>query len=252
VKAIKRQGVQAPATWATKVERAFADFQAFVAAARALEALPLHAPDRRGGFCAYVKARGVACFRPGRGGKIEFKALWSLSKEQIAVLTCHLCAYCEGEINASRAGQVEHYKPKSLFPSLAYEWDNYFLSCAGCNGAKSDKWPSQGAYLRPDVGDPTAELEFAEDGTVKPVRPGDAEATITDLELNRAWLVRRRRVHIEAAVETLNALLSVYAENASTGRTLIENHLRRLASPETVYSTAQSQCAKKRWTPLPT
>ena len=239
MKAVKRQGVEVPAAWAATVERAFADYQAFVAEAKAFEALPIGSAERRGGFCAYVKARGIVCFRAGRGGKIAFKPLWGVSKEQIARLTSQLCAYCEGEINSPRAGQVEHYKPKSLFPLLAYDWENYFLSCAGCNGAKSDKWPEQGAYLRPDVGDPAAELEFAEDGTVKAIRGGDAECTIEDLELNRRWLVRLRRRHIEAAVEALTELLSVYAADATVGTALIENHLRRLASPETVYATAK-------------
>lgn len=247
MKAVKRQGVQVPAAWAATVERAFADYQAFVTAAQAFEALPLGSAQRRGGFCAYVKAQGIVCFRAGRGGKIGFKALWGVSKEQIAALTSQLCAYCEGEINSPRAGQVEHYKPKSLFPLLAYDWENYLLSCAGCNGAKSDKWPQQGAYLRPDVGDPAAELEFADDGTVKAVRPGDAECTIADLELNRKWLVRLRRRHIQDAVEALTELLKVCDADAAIGKTLIESHLRRLASPETVYATAKSQCAKRRW-----
>lgn len=40
-----------------------------------------------------------------------------------------LCNYCEN----NEATDVEHIFPKSSFPGLAFEWDNYLLACKTCN-----------------------------------------------------------------------------------------------------------------------
>jgi uncharacterized protein (TIGR02646 family) len=41
------------------------------------------------------------------------------------------CNYCEHD----RAFDIEHIYPKSLYPSLAFVWENYLLACKGCNSA---------------------------------------------------------------------------------------------------------------------
>lgn len=48
-----------------------------------------------------------------------------------AFVGCHI-----GRVTGART--VEHFKPKSTYPSLAYEWDNYRLICSIVNGRKSD------------------------------------------------------------------------------------------------------------------
>lgn len=244
---LRRTNIQRPPdTWAGSVIAAFADHAAYLEAARTFEQLPINSVERRAGFCAYVQQQGVPCFRVGRSGKIEFKSLWGQSKEAIAGMSFYKCAYCEGEVNASRAGQVEHFKPKTIFPMLAYEWDNYFLGCAGCNGAKSNKWPARGGYLRPDEGAPENELLFENEGTVTATRARGRE-TLRDFDLNRTWLVRWRRLHIQAMLEGLTGLLEVYATDASLGRRLIETYLSRLSLPGQIYSVALSQCAAREW-----
>lgn len=42
------------------------------------------------------------------------------------------CGYCED----SAADEVEHFKPKALYPEVVFVWENYVLSCGPCNGAK--------------------------------------------------------------------------------------------------------------------
>jgi uncharacterized protein (TIGR02646 family) len=46
------------------------------------------------------------------------------------------CAYCE--CNATEGGymEVEHYKPKSLYPAAIFNWENLLPSCRHCNGIK--------------------------------------------------------------------------------------------------------------------
>lgn len=43
------------------------------------------------------------------------------------------CCYCESSIGA----QVEHVRPKSLYPELTFDWLNLLLVCGGCNSIKN-------------------------------------------------------------------------------------------------------------------
>lgn len=38
------------------------------------------------------------------------------------------CMFCSG----SEASDVEHYKPKAVFPELAMTWENFLWSCTPC------------------------------------------------------------------------------------------------------------------------
>ena len=42
------------------------------------------------------------------------------------------CVYCED----SMADEVEHFRPKNLYPELVFDWSNYVYSCGPCNGSK--------------------------------------------------------------------------------------------------------------------
>jgi uncharacterized protein (TIGR02646 family) len=42
------------------------------------------------------------------------------------------CMYCDD----SAASEVEHFRPKSFYPGLAFVWVNYLYSCGPCNRAK--------------------------------------------------------------------------------------------------------------------
>ena len=48
-----------------------------------------------------------------------------------------LCMYC----SSNEPSQVEHYRPKSVFPERALEYENYLWACDICNRAKSDRFP---------------------------------------------------------------------------------------------------------------
>ena len=45
------------------------------------------------------------------------------------------CMYCED----SAADEVEHFKPKDLYPEVAFVWRNYLYACGGCNGGKDNR-----------------------------------------------------------------------------------------------------------------
>ena len=44
-----------------------------------------------------------------------------------------------GSLQSTGADTVDHFVPKSVRPTLAYEWSNYRLVCARMNGRKGDK-----------------------------------------------------------------------------------------------------------------
>jgi uncharacterized protein (TIGR02646 family) len=46
------------------------------------------------------------------------------------------CAYCEDSL----ADEIEHIRPKSLFPEITFSWANYLFSCGPCNGPKSSRY----------------------------------------------------------------------------------------------------------------
>lgn len=53
------------------------------------------------------------------------------------------CCYCEDYIpDSGRGKEVEHFRPRSKFPHLAYDWNNLLLACTACNDAKSDQFPT--------------------------------------------------------------------------------------------------------------
>ena len=72
------------------------------------------------------------------------------------------CCYCELHIADSGSGkQVEHFRPRSQFKDLCYDWSNLLLACADCNYAKLDKFPvaADGEPLLLNPSDPTLDPE---------------------------------------------------------------------------------------------
>lgn len=165
-------------------------------------------------------------------------------------MSCRKCVYCEGAINAPRAAHVEHFKPKALFPTLAYEWTNYFLGCPGCNGAKkNDKWPDRGGYIRPDQGDPGRHFFFSEDGSVKAVKARSAaERMVEDFDLNRTWLADERKQNIEKMLKLLKVAEELLRRgHRQQARELARRLLDNNGRPEAAYSVALTQCFWRAW-----
>jgi uncharacterized protein with PIN domain len=78
-------------------------------------------------------------------------SIWGKSKTQLLKESSNKCAYCEAPLKAVAYGDVEHYRPKSVYWWLAYNYENYLASCTLCNQAfKKDHFSllNQGAKLR--------------------------------------------------------------------------------------------------------
>lgn len=60
-----------------------------------------------------------------------------------------LCCYCEGNIGLTGYEEIEHYKPKSKYTELCFEWTNLHQICPKCNKKKNDKWNDDFPILSP-------------------------------------------------------------------------------------------------------
>jgi uncharacterized protein (TIGR02646 family) len=238
---LDRSGVAAPGNWKAKVEKTLPRRALFWQKARAFERLVLNGPKRREGFNAYTK--GVL---PDE--EYDFPPIWRKVKAvkiALSAMSDGHCAFCQGCVDDNPPGPVEHFKPKSIFPMLAYEIDNYFLSCTPCNLAKSGKWPESGAYLRPDNGDPSRRLAFNERGRVTAAHNDiDAKRTIEDFGLDRVGLRKRRRNAIKGRLKVLRAVLDMPglqdAQRQKLARVLLKEPLSR-------FSEAINQNVRRVW-----
>lgn len=79
----------------------------------------------------------------GEVDKIKFNSgYWRTAKDQLLDETNDKCAYCETPTKVVAHGDVEHYRPKSIYWWLAYTTENYLASCAICNQSfKSNHFP---------------------------------------------------------------------------------------------------------------
>ena len=75
------------------------------------------------------------------------------------------CAYCESKITHVDYGHIDHYRPKSKFPDLTFEWSNLLLACGIFNGTKykGEQFPEVdegGPLINPCDDDPNDHFNF--------------------------------------------------------------------------------------------
>lgn len=82
-------------------------------------------------------------YKKGEIEKVKFKsARWKQAKDNLLLESNNKCAYCEANFSTVAYGDVEHYRPKSIYWWLAYSYVNYSASCQLCNQKyKKAKFP---------------------------------------------------------------------------------------------------------------
>lgn len=108
------------------------------------------------------------------------------------------CVYCHD----SHGSDIEHFRPKSVFPHQIFVWDNFLLCCTECGRFKGDKFPTDdgGALLiDPTIEEPWTHLDF--DPVVGalvprfsvegPTTSAKGEATVQVLQLDRREASRK-------------------------------------------------------------
>ena len=127
------------------------------------------------------------------------------------------CMFCSG----SESSDVEHYKPKAVFPDLAMTWENYLWSCTPCNRSKSNRFPPHtelgGRFVNPLDDDVWSFFFIDEFGILTPCYDSNsgslnerAVATRDFLDLNREAVQESRKIRLDdlkgQVLETLQLL----------------------------------------------
>ena len=142
----------------------------------------------------------VEYFRDRAGGRPD-DSYWREFRRTLGDSSANNCWYCERlclrEVyDGGRAPTVDHFRPLSRFPELAYRWSNWIFSCYRCNADnKGDSWPNEG-YVDPSAANeeerPERYFDYdAVTGEIIPMPELPSEAreraqrTIDDLGLNK-------------------------------------------------------------------
>lgn len=88
---------------------------------------------------------------------VEFNStFWKAAKTQLKKESNGKCAYCEANTEVVAHGDVEHYRPKSIYWWLAYTYDNYLYACQICNQSyKSNNFPIGASQYPEPIIEPT-------------------------------------------------------------------------------------------------
>lgn len=104
--------------------------------------------------------------------KISFNsAFWKSAKTRLKKDSSGKCAYCEANTEVVAHGDVEHFRPKSIYWWLAYTFDNYLYACQICNQIyKSDNFPIGAAVIpEPTIKAETTDTEIEQlKGNISP------------------------------------------------------------------------------------
>lgn len=167
-------------------------------------------------------------------------------KDSLKIMFSGKCAYCESHITHIGYGHIEHFRPKSKFPELCFEWSNFMLGCEICNGKqyKGDKFPERhegGPFVNPVDEEPDDFFEFefdSETGTAN-VIPKDRRALTTEemLGLNRPELVKRR--------SSIVRLLVTIAIKADKGDRIFITELKRRCNKDEEYAAFARALVKR-------
>lgn len=147
-------------------------------------------------------------------------------KDALESLFYGKCAYCESKIKQVAYPQIEHYRPKSKFPDLTFEWENLLLACSVCNSTehKGNNFPAasdKGPYINPCIDNPEEHFQFVYNATAKLAsvygKMERGKTTEIDLRLNRPDL----RTHRSMQMKRL-AFIALKAKTDSSARRLLD------------------------------
>lgn len=146
------------------------------------------------------------------------------------------CMYCEDSV----ADEVEHIRPKSLYPGDCFKWENYLYACGNCNGPKNDKFAifrqSDGAFVSVNTprGTPIVEPPAGEDVLINPREENPLDYCILDIGETFKFVVLKPTGSKEAqrAEYTFNEVLRLNkrAFLVEARKNAYENYKNRLRS----------------------
>ena len=188
--------------------------------------------------------RWVQYYRSGIGTKPN-DSRWRNFHDDLSNVFWGLCGYCED----ITSGEIDHFRPKHLYPELVYFWSNWIFACHDCNQAKHWKWPS-GGYVDPcariDLEYPERYFKFdTQTGEILPndgLSPLDhtrAQETINDLKLNARHHLKKRTVWLRL----ISGIIPDYSESPAPE---LVGELEHFAFRTTKYSSVTRALLSER------
>lgn len=104
------------------------------------------------------------------------------------------CAYCEGEYVGTSYPQIDHFKPKHLYPELTFDYNNMNLSCEKCNQRKSDKFDEK--LIDPSKDEPDEHIKFEKWKAIDLDERGKISIDIYDLNSEKK-IYKRTKNYLE-------------------------------------------------------
>lgn len=124
--------------------------------------------------------------------------------------TCHWCVLEELWTAGEESAEVDHFRPKHLFPDLAEEYTNLYYACHRCNHRKGAHWPDGDLQAR-GVGyvdlcadDYETHYRMRLDGSLETLSDS-AQWTVQTIRLNSPHLVQVRRLIAELTSQAVTA-----------------------------------------------
>jgi uncharacterized protein (TIGR02646 family) len=118
------------------------------------------------------------------------------------------CGFCERKRDYPH---IEHFRPKTNYPELCFEWENLILACEVCNGSryKGTKFPldvnDEPLFINPYDDNPTQHIDFVFESdanspygfsAILRAKTVKGQTTIDEIGLNRINLIRERNQYL--------------------------------------------------------
>ena len=94
------------------------------------------------GYQAKVDAAGTYAEQVQAGkdlyDRYSSRVVFNAVRNRLAIMCsgARRCGYCEDSVG----DEIEHIKPKDLYPERTFVWENYLLACGQCNRGKSSRF----------------------------------------------------------------------------------------------------------------
>jgi len=176
-------------------------------------------------------------------------------KQQLAAMFGKKCAFCESVITVVSYRNVEHFRPKNIYPKLAYKWENLLFSCTVCNtGHKKLQFPlldegtptldvnnpcklddsDSNTLIDPTYDEPSEYFTFEEEQIIS--LNERAEITVEVCGLNRGELLDDRREWLGVIETTAYAIILAQDAGDIDAEEEFRNRLKGYISPPSRYS----------------
>lgn len=164
--------------------------------------------------------------------KLDWEAFSKTSLKKEIILNLEdmykgCCSYCESKINITSYPEIEHFKPKSLYPELCFDYSNLHYSCKRCNLAKGSNYNSD--MINPSDDNPEEYIKYIGELAVSINDNKRGTVMIESLKLNDRADLRDERIkylnefsrNYELLITTIEELLSRGADDLNLVRPFI-------------------------------